>query len=54
MDDGNEQLLTKIRDMRVIVCGETVLQGIKHGHDIKNATVIRVMLRGGVPAAVGP
>ena len=54
MDDGDEQLLTKIRDMRVIVCGETVLEGVKHGHDIKNTAVVRVVLRGSVPAAVGP
>ena len=54
MDNGSEQLLAEIGDMRVVVCGETILQGIKHGHDIKNATVIRVMLRGGIPAAVGP
>ena len=30
------------------------MKDIQHIHDIKNATVVRVALRGGVPTAVGP
>ena len=54
MDNGSEQLLTKIRDMRLIIGGETVLKGVKHIHDIEDAAIVRIALRGRVPTAVSP
>ena len=37
-----------------VIGRETVLKNIKHSHDIEDATVIGVLLRGGVPTAVSP
>ena len=38
----------------MVVCRETVLNGIYHVHNVKDAAIIRVALRGGVATTVCP